>query len=1821
MKATFFSSFLYKFFAALLVVMLTVTALPVTPTYAASCTWTGTTSTAWATATNWSGCGGVAPQPADTVTIPNVANDPVISTNVTIAGLTTTDGILSVSVANTNVTVTVSGNVTNGGTIQVVNAAGNNAHTLNVSGNFTNNGTFTTTATNDVLNVVMNGTSAQSIGGTTATAFNNLTISNTAAAVTAANNFSVTGTMTVNSNTTFNASTFVVSGGGAFTLAAGGTLGVGSTAGISGTCASGNIQTNTCNYSAAANYVYNGTANQNTGTGLPNNLTGTVTINDPGFTVTLNNAKTIASGGTVNIVAGTFAAGTNLTMASTSSITRSGGSMTGTLQGGGIYNVTYTGNSMTTSSELSGAGLNNITVNLTAGQTLTLDQNRAPDGNLSVTSGTFDLSTFTMNRSAGGGTAAVSNGAALKIGGTNGFPANYATHTLGATSTVEYAGTAQTVSVETYGNLNLSGSGLKSISGATSIGANIDISGTAQANIGAGLTIPANSLSFGGTGQASGSWGSTSSAAAHTDNTRFSATTGMLNVATSTSAPVVTNVTSTTANGSYTTGSVISITITFDQVVAVTGTPQLTLETGATDRTVNYVSGSGTNTLTFTYTVQAGDTSADLDYVATTSLALNGGTIKNAGGTNATLTLATPGTAGSLGANKNIVIDTTAPTVTNVTSTTANGSYTTGAVIAVTVTFSENVNVTGTPTLTLNSGGTASYASGSGTNTLTFNYTVAAGQNSADLDYIATNSLALSGGTIRDAALNNATLTLAAPGAAGSLGTNKNIVIDTTIPTVTIDQAGAQADPTNSSPINFTVVFSEAVSGFTAADVTLGGTAGATTAVVTGGPATYTVAVSGMTSDGTVTASINLNAAADAAGNNSAASTSTDNQVAYDATAPTVTIDQAGAQTDPTNASPINFTVVFSEAVSGFTAADITLGGSAGATTAVVTGGPSTYNVAVSGMSSDGTVIASVNVNAAADAVGNNSAASTSIDNQVTYDATAPTVTIDQAGAQADPTNSSPIDFTVVFSEPVSGFVAANITLSSGTAVVTGGPTTYNVAVSGMAQGVLTASLPSGAASDAVGNASAASTSTDNQVLFDTVTPDTTITSNPSNPSNSANASFSFTGSDPSGSGVAGFECNLDGGGFSACSSSQSYLGLIDGSHTFQVRAVDAVGNIDATPASFTWIIDSVNPTVTIDQAGAQADPTNTSPINFTVVFSKSVSGFTAADVTLGGTAGATTAVVTGGPATYNVSVSGMTSDGTVTASVNANAAVDVAGNNSAASTSTDNQATYDATAPTVTIDQAGAQADPTNSSPINFTVVFSEAVSGFTAADVTLGGTAGATTAVVTGGPATYTVAVSGMTSDGTVLASVNANAAADTAGNNSAASTSTDNTVTYIATILTVTIDQAAAQTDPTNASPINFTVVFSAATSDFVTGDVTLSGTAGATAATVTGSGTTYNVAVSGMTSNGTVIATIAANVATDVASNLNSASTSTDNTVTYDSVNPTVASTTLTTNYIGTGPGSFIAIFSKAVDDPAGNTGIHDVTNPANFLLVNKGANGIANTASCAGGVAADDTQVTVTSVVYNSATFQATVTLVGALPVGSYRLFICGTTSIVDLAGNHLNGGADYIFDLVVQAPSQQGGGGNNNGSGGGNNNGTSANLTGLLIPVTGFAHGEITKLSEQPANKAYSATDVWLEIPKLGVKMSIVGVPRTKTGWDISWLGKNAGWLNGSAFPTWSGNSVLTGHVWDALNRPGPFAGLINLTYGDQVKVHAFGQIYVYEIVESQVVLPSNIATAFKHEEKSWLTLITCENYQDKTETYTNRRMVRAVLMSVSKEK
>ncbi len=107
--------------------------------------------------------------------------------------------------------------------------------------------------------------------------------------------------------------------------------------------------------------------------------------------------------------------------------------------------------------------------------------------------------------------------------------------------------------------------------------------------------------------------------------------------------------------------------------------------------------------------------------------------------------------------------------------------------------------------------------------------------------------------------------------------------------------------------------------------------------------------------------------------------------------------------------------------------------------------------------------------------------------------------------------------------------------------------------------------------------------------------PDTTITGGwPENPTNGTSAAFTFTSGDP----TATFECRLDGGSFSACTSGQTFTGLSQGQHTFEVRAKDPAGYVDGTPATYTWTIDLTAPDTVINPP-LPANPTTATTASF----------------------------------------------------------------------------------------------------------------------------------------------------------------------------------------------------------------------------------------------------------------------------------------------------------------------------------------------------------------------------------------------------------------------------------------------------------------------------------------------------------------------------------------------------------------------------------------------------------------------------------------------
>ena len=270
-------------------------------------------------------------------------------------------------------------------------------------------------------------------------------------------------------------------------------------------------------------------------------------------------------------------------------------------------------------------------------------------------------------------------------------------------------------------------------------------------------------------------------------------------------------------------------------------------------------------------------------------------------------------------------------------------------------------------------------------------------------------------------------------------------------------------------------------------------------------------------------------------------------------------------------------------------------------------------------------------------------------------DATAPTIAITQMPSELSSSTSASFSFTGSEAETECKLDDAAFTACSSP-----------VAYSDLAEGPHTFTVK---ATDSVGNADQdAYTWT-----IDSIPPTVAITAGkPSDPSNSRSATFTFTASEPT-------QCKLDAGAFAACSSPKSYSNLIDGEHTFTVRATDAAGN--TSQDAYTWTIDATPPTVTIT-GDKPANPTNSTSASFS---------FAASEPTQCKLDGGEFTACTS-PATY----SGL-ADGSHTFTVKA---TDAASNTAEGSYTW----TVDATAPTVAIVGGPAALSNTRSPTFTFT-------------------------------------------------------------------------------------------------------------------------------------------------------------------------------------------------------------------------------------------------------------------------------------------------------------------------------------------------------------------------------------------------------------------------------------------------------------------------------------------------------------------------------------
>ncbi len=164
------------------------------------------------------------------------------------------------------------------------------------------------------------------------------------------------------------------------------------------------------------------------------------------------------------------------------------------------------------------------------------------------------------------------------------------------------------------------------------------------------------------------------------------------------------------------------------------------------------------------------------------------------------------------------------------------------------------------------------------------------------------------------------------------------------------------------------------------------------------------------------------------------------------------------------------------------------------------------------------------------------------------------------------------------------------------------------------------------------------------------------------------------------------------------------------------------------------------------------------------------------------------------------------------------------------------------------------------------------------------------------------------------------------------------------------------------------------------------------------------------------------------------------------------------------------------------------------------------------------------------------------------------------------------------------------------------------------LPDSGFAPGQVTSLPPQPDGLYRTNAHISVEIPALDVDTELVNVPVIDGKWQVSWLGNNLGYLGGTAFPTRAGNSGITGHVYDENGNPGIFHDLKALKWGDAIRVHAYGQTYVYEVRSvNPSVAPDDTSDVYQYEEFPWLTLVTCRDYDEEADSYAWRVVVRAV--------
>ena len=702
-----------------------------------------------------------------------------------------------------------------------------------------------------------------------------------------------------------------------------------------------------------------------------------------------------------------------------------------------------------------------------------------------------------------------------------------------------------------------------------------------------------------------------------------------------------------------------------------------------------------------------------------------------------------------------------------------------------------------------------------------------------------------------------------------------------------------------SGAFNVTIEFSEVVRGFEAGDIDLTGEVPARVDSLTPedpqNPLKYTATIipaSGAV--GEVIIRVPADVAVDEAGNgNTASDEYTVSVDVVDLTRPSVNITDVPTTANAPLNAPFEVTITFSEDVMGFAAGDISLTGSATAEVSELTGSGSDYTATITPTTS-GSVIIQVLADAVEDAATNLNTASESHTVFVSVDLVRPSVVISDVPATAN----APFEVTITFSEDVTGFMADDIELTgTGSARVdslTQDPQDslkYTATITPTISGFVYIQVLADAVEDNATNLNTASERHIVSVSVDLVRPSVVISDVPTTSQNSdfditimfSESVTGFRASDISLTGTATAAATVSV--FSGSGSGITYTASItptgSGDLTIQVPANVAQGDVNnnknTASRAHTVSVDLVRPSVSI--TGVPPTSQN-SDFDITIMFSESVTGFQASGILLTGTAtaAATVSAFSGSGTTYTASIT-PTGSGDLTIRVRANVAQDDVSNNNTASRA--HTVSVDLVRPSVVISDV-----PTTSqnSDFDITITFSESVTGFQSSDISLTGTATARV-VLAGSGTTYTASITPIGS-GDLTIRVPANVAQDDVSNNNTASREHTVSVDLVRPSVSIT----GVPTIPQNGA-FDVTITFSESVTGFVAGDISLGGSAAATA-TLSGSGSSYTARIMPSAgANGSVTISVAANIAEDAAMNGNTASSGTE-TVEVDLTRPSV-----------------------------------------------------------------------------------------------------------------------------------------------------------------------------------------------------------------------------------------------------------------------------------------------------------------------------------------